>query len=160
MWASTSIAQIGIKQVYRQMDASLPKYLMRAVGCDVSFGTIFALNPCLVIVLVPLFTLLTTKRHPFFSILVGSFCIAIGSFVFMFGASFWIAVGFVIIVSVGESFAAPRMTEYSASIAPEGREGTYLALSHAPMFLGKILGGFSGVRPSYVCLCVFGRRYE
>ncbi len=115
----------------------------------------------------------------------------------------------VFIVSVGESFSAPRMTEYSATstvfrvhiymtifvirytttnlhiftttyfffslpqrahlhdhicfyftrphlhcdflcvssrpVAPEGREGTYLALSHAPMFLGKIMTGLSGV---------------
>jgi hypothetical protein len=61
---------IGIKQVHRQLDAMLPKYLMRSVGCDASFGTIFAINPFLVIATIPFATALASASHPVTSIQV------------------------------------------------------------------------------------------
>ena len=48
--------QLYIKQVTRHIEITLPKYLMRIVGCDASFGSIFALNNILVILFIPFAT--------------------------------------------------------------------------------------------------------
>jgi hypothetical protein len=52
------------------LDATLPKYLIRSVGCDAAFGSIFAINPFLVIFLVPITTALAAGSHPLSSIQV------------------------------------------------------------------------------------------
>ncbi len=46
---------------------------------------------------------------------------------------------------MGEAFWSPRLYEYTAMIAPKGREGTYMALASAPNFAAKLaVGGISG----------------
>eukprot|EP00455_Lapot_gusevi_P050860 TRINITY_DN7470_c0_g1_i6.p1 TRINITY_DN7470_c0_g1~~TRINITY_DN7470_c0_g1_i6.p1 ORF type:complete len:260 (-),score=30.66 TRINITY_DN7470_c0_g1_i6:91-870(-) len=144
---------IGVKQVFRHLDATLPKYMMRSLSCDVTFGTLYALNPLLVIIMVPIFTSWSSGTSCFHSILLGSALIASSVFVFIFGASYYTAIGYVFLLSLGESLSSPRLTEYSASIAPEGREGTYLSMSQAPLFAAKLLGGTSGYLLSEFCPC-------
>lgn len=147
-WRLTGLVTllIGVKQIHRLLDAALPKYLMRALGCDASFGTVFAINPFMLIALVPFTTALTARWHPLSSIQVGSWWIkclqsllafdvyvfllrfrsqigavlvSIAPFLFLAPASFGVAACFVALVSVGEAFVTPRVNEYSASIAPE-----------------------------------------
>jgi MFS family permease len=49
------------------------------------------------------------------------------------------------IVTVGEVLWSPKLYEYTAAIAPQGQEGTYLGLSMIPWFLAKTLVSiFSG----------------
>jgi hypothetical protein len=55
-----------------------------------------------------------------------------------FSTSLWACVMFVITLSVGESLWSPRLYDYTTSVALEGREGTYMALSSAPLFLAKL----------------------
>jgi hypothetical protein len=52
-----------------------------------------------------------------------------------FSTSLWAFVMFVITLSVEES---SRLYDYTTSVAVEGREGTYMALSSAPFFLAKL----------------------
>ena len=47
----------------------------------------------------------------------------------------------VIVLSVGESIWSPRLYEYSATIAPRGKEGTYLTLSSVPLFAAPLIAG-------------------
>lgn len=42
-----------------------------------------------------------------------------------------------IALSVGEVVWSPKLYEYTAAIAPEGQEGTYLGISMVPWFLAK-----------------------
>ena len=52
---------------------------------------------------------------------------------------------FIVILSIGEALWSPRLYEYTAMIAPKGREGTYMALASAPNFAAKLaVGGLSG----------------
>ena len=44
-----------------------------------------------------------------------------------------------IALSVGEVVWSPKLYEYTAAIAPEGQEGTYLGISMVPWFLAKTL---------------------
>jgi hypothetical protein len=51
----------------------------------------------------------------------------------------------VIIFTIGEAIWSPRLMQFTAELAPKGREGSYIALSYLPYFGGKlVLGPFSG----------------
>jgi len=59
---------------------------------------------------------------------------------------------YVVLLSIGEAFYSPRVYEYAAAIAPEGREASYGALSYVPLFLAKLLvGPFLGVLLAKYC---------
>ncbi len=48
---------------------------------------------------------------------------------------------FIVIFTIGEAIWSPRLMQFSAEIAPAGREGTYIALSYLPYFLAKMIAG-------------------
>ena len=48
---------------------------------------------------------------------------------------------FVVFLSIGEAFYAPRVYEYAAAIAPKGQEASYSALSYIPFLLAKLIVG-------------------
>ena len=53
---------------------------------------------------------------------------------------------FVFIFSVGEAIWSPKLYEYTAQIAPEGKTASYMSLSLIPMFAAKFFAGsLSGV---------------
>merc|ERR1712194_560823 len=59
---------------------------------------------------------------------------------------------FTFALSVGEAIWSPRLYDYAMSVAREGREGTYMALSSAPLFLAKLpVGVLSGVLLERYC---------
>lgn len=59
---------------------------------------------------------------------------------------------FIVFLSIGEAFWSPRLYEYTAMIAPKGREGTYMALASAPNFAAKLaVGGLSGTLLANLC---------
>jgi MFS family permease len=45
---------------------------------------------------------------------------------------------FIIVFTVGEALWSPRLMQFSAEIAPRGKEGAYISLAVLPYFLGKI----------------------
>jgi hypothetical protein len=50
-----------------------------------------------------------------------------------------------VLLSIGEVIWSPKLSEYTAAIAPEGQEGTYLGLSMLPWFAAKtVVSFFSG----------------
>ena len=58
----------------------------------------------------------------------------------------WISIFlFIVFLSLGEALWSPRLYEYSAAIAPEGQEASYMALSMLPYFVAKFtVGAVSG----------------
>jgi len=57
-----------------------------------------------------------------------------------------------VLLSVGEAIWSPRLNDYTVSVSEEGREGTYMALSSAPLFLAKLpVGILSGVLLQKFC---------
>jgi hypothetical protein len=58
----------------------------------------------------------------------------------------------IIIFSIGEVIWSPRLFEYTAAIAPVGREASYMGLSTLPMFFARMLEGpISGQLLSRYC---------
>ena len=116
--------------------------MVREFGDNVPKGTIYSINPALVILLVPVITAATTEKDPLLMIHHGSYISAASVFVLAISTSVWACVLFVIVLSIGEAVWSPRLYDYTMSVVQEGREGTYMALSSAPLFLAKLPVGF------------------
>jgi MFS family permease len=147
---------VGVRQVFRHMDATLPKYMLRTIGCDAAYGTVYSINPFMIIFLVPVVTAATLKVPLLDQILAGSWLSAFSVFFLTLPISPGLgSVLFVVFLSFGEALWSPRFYEYSTVVAPKGREGTYMALMGAPIFVTNLLvGGMSGSLLEKYCPCV------
>jgi dipeptide/tripeptide permease len=136
---------VGVRFVFRHLDATFPKYFVRELGEGALYGTVTSINPLMIIFLAPLLTPFVKKMKLFNAIFFGSMISALSVFFLTIEAAYWTAIAFVVMLSIGEAIWSPRLYEYTTIIAPKGREGTYTALSSAPMFLAKFaIGGLSG----------------
>lgn len=136
---------VGVRLVFRHLDATMPKYLVRQFGLDAPFGLVYSINPMLVIWLVPLVALFTRSVDSFKMILFGSFISALSPFWICVGPHYWTVIMFMVTLSVGEAVYSPRVYEYTMEVSGRGVEGLYSSLSSAPLFSVKLLvGGMSG----------------
>jgi len=136
------IITINVRMVFRHLDATLPKYSVRQFGDNFPKGAIYSINPAIIIFLVPLMTAATSKIDPLVSIHFGTYISATSVFCLALSNSVTASALFVVILSIGESIWSPRWYDYTMSMTTEGREGTYMALSSAPLFLAKMPVGF------------------
>ncbi|HPY14667.1 MAG TPA: MFS transporter [bacterium] len=59
---------------------------------------------------------------------------------------YWPLIFFILIFTIGEAIWSPRLMQFTAEIAPKGKEGTYIALSILPWFAAKFfVGPMSGL---------------
>jgi hypothetical protein len=145
-----------------------PTYAIRVLGPDFPVASIFgSLNPAMIIFLVPLISILSINVRSYTMLLWGT-AISAGSVFLCFlpesvalgiGDSwlgtwifdYWLEapvggqdpfvislVVFIIVFTVGEAIWSPRLMQFSAEIAPRGKEGAYIALAMLPYFLGKM----------------------
>jgi dipeptide/tripeptide permease len=169
-----------LRLVIVHMYYTYPKFGIRELGAGAPVGRLWAINPFVIIILVPLVGALTQKISAYRMVTMGGFIAASSVFIMAlptrwfqplangwFGdliAHRWLGVDggvnpyyvmiplFVLCFSVGESVYSPRLYEYAAVIAPKGQEASYTALSFLPFFLAKVLvGGFSGVMLQAFC---------
>lgn len=139
------IITLNVRMIFRHLDATWPKYMIREFGENVPKGTIYSINPAMIIILVPLVTAGTSKIDPLLMIHHGSYVSALSVFCLVISTSLWSSTAFVFLLSIGESIWSPRLYDYTMSVSKEGREGTYMALSAAPLFLAKLpVGVMSG----------------
>ena len=119
--------------------------MIREFGPDVPKGTIYAINPIMIIVLVPIISASTAHIDPLVMIHVGSYVSALSVFCLALSTTIWSSCVFMVLLSIGEAIWSPRLNDYTVSVSEEGREGTYMALSSAPLFLAKLpVGILSG----------------
>lgn len=133
---------LNVRMIFRHLDATLPKYMMREFGENVPKGTIYSINPALIIILVPIISAATTTVDPLTMIHFGVYISAASVFFLVASTSVWATICFVTVLSIGEAIWSPRLYDYTMSMCKEGREGTYMALSSAPLFLAKLPVGF------------------
>ncbi|CEM06978.1 unnamed protein product [Vitrella brassicaformis CCMP3155] len=148
-WRYCGLAAIfvGCRMNLRHMDATLPKYLTRMHGPDAPYDLIISLNPMLIVGLVPLATVFAEHiQWPITHFLqIGCFLSSVCPFALAVSTSYTAAVCSIVVLSLGEAMWSPKLYEYSVTVAPEGREGTFIALDTAPVFLSKLAtGGISG----------------
>jgi MFS family permease len=166
---------VFIKLVFYHFHYTFPKYGIRLLGEGVKVGNLYGiLNPVLIIFLVPIFAHLTKKIKSYKVLLLGTFISSISIFIAAIPGEYfyplintffgklvlndWLEINpskvdpvifsllfFILFFTIGEAIWSPRLFQYSAEIAPLGKEGTYLALSYLPYFLAKMIAGpFSG----------------
>ncbi|CDF38774.1 unnamed protein product [Chondrus crispus] len=136
---------VGVRLVFRHIDATMPKYMVRQFGPSAPFGLIYAINPFLIIFLVPIVGLVARKIDSFSMILAGSFVSAVSPFWLCFKQTYFSMVLFMVTLSIGEAVYSPRVYDYTMAVSAEGAEGLYSSLSSAPLFSVKlVVGGMSG----------------
>ena len=130
-----------VRMMFQHMHFTWPKYVTRMEGDAFPVGTVWSINSMMIIVLAPLGTALTRDRKPLEVLLVGAFISALSPFVLCFGSTMPYQLGMIFVLTVGEALWSPRLYEYNVSIAPRGREATYVSLAALPYFLAKFLVG-------------------
>ena len=143
---------LNVRMIFRHLDGTLPKYMMREFGENTPKGAVYSINPALIIILVPIITAATSSIDPLVMIHYGTYVSAVSVFFLVLSTSLPACVLFVITLSIGEAIWSPRLYDYTTAVAPEGREGTYMALSSAPLFLAKLpVGVLSGILLQKYC---------
>lgn len=143
---------LNVRMIFRHLDGTMPKYMTREFGENTPKGAIYSINPALIIVMVPIITAATSSVDPLVMIHYGTYVSALSVFFLVLSTSVPACILFVITLSIGEAIWSPRLYDYTTTIAPEGREGTYMALSSAPLFLAKLpVGMISGVLLQKYC---------
>jgi dipeptide/tripeptide permease len=135
------ILLMGVRIVYRHLDATFPKYMIREFGKDVMYGSIIAINPFLIVILIPVFAPLSYQFSAYAQITFGAFITSLSPFFLAYGPHLWSSIMFVVILSIGEALWSPRLYEYTIFITEKGREGIYMALASSPMFLATLITG-------------------
>ncbi len=130
-----------VKLVFQHYHATFPKYALRELGEDFPLGKFQSINPVLIIFLVPIATALTRKRGAFNTIVLGAIVTAASVFILCLPASMPVIIGAIVLLSIGEALWSPRVYEYTAIIAPRGKEASYMGLSALPFFFAKMIAG-------------------
>ena len=123
-----------------------------SIGLKEWMGKLYAINPIIIIFLVPVMTSVTAKMHAYKVILVGSF-VSAASVLFMgIGEGVVWIVLFQVFLSFGEALWSPRLYDYTANVAPPGRVTSYMAFSKVPMFFAKVAAGpITGILLANLC---------
>lgn len=158
-----------VRIVFQHMHYTLAPWADGELGYGSKFGTAWGVvNPFLIIVLTPLVGVFAARISSYRMIIVGTTICAAACFLLaMPGGTFaslvptglgdaakWILdldgdlaalyfnlLFFAVAFSIGEAIWSPRLYQYTATVAPKGREATYMGLSLLPLFLGKLAAG-------------------
>jgi MFS family permease len=159
---------VFVRLTFYVFHVMFPTYAIRVFGDDFPVASIFgSLNPAMIIFLVPLISVLTVKVRSYTMLILGTTISAASVFLCFIPERVAIAIGdtwlgtwifdywldapignqdpflvslvvFIIVFTVGEAIWSPRLMQFSAEIAPRGKEGAYISLAILPYFLGKI----------------------
>ncbi|OMJ88966.1 hypothetical protein SteCoe_8975 [Stentor coeruleus] len=135
---------VVIKALYNHMSMTLPLYMHRSIGEDAHFGYMLAIHKGVMVIFIPLLTSMIYFFSCYSLLMIGGFISALSVIPLLFEASYLSVTIFIVIVSIGESLYAPRLIDYALSIAPPGKEGTFISLASSPLALSMIIAGLSG----------------
>ncbi|MBN1825541.1 MAG: MFS transporter [Candidatus Eisenbacteria bacterium] len=132
---------IGVRACFLYLHLLWPKYWLRVIGPEAKIGVLQAINPFLVIfgliLLIPILNRFSVYKMLTFGGMISGlslFVLAVPSYGHM---TYVYSIIALVVLTVGEVIWSPRLNEYTAAIAPEGQEGTYLGLSMVPYFFAK-----------------------
>lgn len=134
-----------VRLIFQHAHLTWPKYTLREFGDDFPFAWYWSINPAMIIVLTPVVTALTRHMKPYPVIVAGALLSAVSVFAMAASTTVEASVVFIVTLSLGEALWSPRLYEYTATIAPRGRESSYMGLSEVPLFFAKpVVGWLSG----------------
>jgi MFS family permease len=140
---------LGVRAVYTYMYLLMPKYWERTIGPEAQIGVLNMINPIGIVIGLVLFIPLANRFKVFDLLVYGAMVSAVALFPLAvpwqtYGGDiaqshYTMAILCMVLLTVGEVLWSPKLYEYTAAIAPEGQEGTYLGFSMIPWFLAKTL---------------------
>ncbi len=162
---------VPVRLVFYHFHYTWPTYGIRVFGEGAKVGNIWGvLNPLMIVYLTPLIAVLTKKTRSYTMLVIGT-CLSVGSIVIAVMPPEWFdplmgtwlselifdrwlevpveeqvplylsLIIFIAVFTVGEAIWSPRLMQFTAEIAPGGKEGTYIALSYLPYFGAKLIVG-------------------
>ena len=93
---------INLKTIFRHLDATLPTYLVRSFGENVPKGTVYSINPFMIMFLTPLVAAMTTQYAHYDMIKYGGYLTALSPFFLAVDTSIPAAVAMIVFLSLGE----------------------------------------------------------
>lgn len=136
---------IPVQTLFAHNWLTLPYYLDRAfIGSVVSeyFEVFSNLNPILIFVFAPIIAALTAKANVYKMMILGTFVMAIPTFLLAAGPNMWILLSYILLMTIGEAMWQPRFLQWIAEIAPKGKTGAYMGIGQLPWFLTKVITSF------------------
>ena len=103
-----SILTVNLKSIFRHLDATLPKFVARAFGCSAPAGSIYAINPAMIMTLVPVVGAALAWLEPFDAIHYGGYISAGSPLAIVAAPTLGGTAGFVALLSIGEAVWSPR----------------------------------------------------
>ena len=136
---------IGVRAVFLYLHLLWPKYWLRVIGPEAKIGVLQAINPILVIfgliILIPILHRFNVYKMLTFGGMISGLCLFVLAIPSYGQMTYVYSIIALVILTIGEVIWSPRLNEYTAAIAPEGQEGTYLGLSMVPYFFAKTMVG-------------------
>ncbi len=162
---------VPVKLVFYHFHYTWPTYGIRIFGEGAPVGNVYGvLNPMMIVYLTPLMAVLTKSVRSYTMLVVGT-VISVGAVAIAIMPPEWFQplintwvgeliydrwlgipagewvplylplIAFIIVFTFGEAIWSPRLMQFTAEIAPGGKEGTYIALSYLPYFGAKLIAG-------------------
>lgn len=143
----------NIKMIWRHLDATLPKYMIRKFGVHVPYGSIISIEPAAIILSTPIITFFAENVESLPMVLLGVSVASLSPiFVVIFPNFIWSFCAFLILFGLSESVWSPRYYSLSVAWAKEGQEGVFAAFAFAPTFLAQLpVGALSGYLLTTFC---------
>ena len=118
-FAVLTLLLVNLHAIFRHLDATEPTYLLRCFGSNVPKGTLYSINPFMIIFLTPLVAMLTSGCNHFDMIKWGGYLTAASPLFPAISTSLWAVVAMNVLLSLGEAIWSPRLYDYVMTIAPE-----------------------------------------
>ena len=139
---------IPVQTLFAHVWLTVPYYLDRTFAGTIvgNYFEFFSnLNPILIFILAPLIAALTPRAKVYPMMILGTFVMAIPTFLLSFGPNTTLFLVYVLFMTIGEAMWQPRFLQWIAEIAPEGKTGAYMGIGQMPWFLTKVITGlYSG----------------
>jgi len=139
-----SFVIVGSKMVFSLLFFMIPKMITQESGANAPFGFYIAAAPLFIIFFLLFLTTVQANNEPYTLILIGTFIATLGPIPMFFGMNLITFVLFILIVSFAEALYAPMINVFTFSFTREGREGTFLTLTAAPIYFTMALTGIVG----------------
>lgn len=134
-------ALIPVQTLFAHNWLTIPLYTSRAFDGFVqsNFEFFVNLNPILIFILTPIVAALTTKKNTYTMMIIGTFVMAVPTFILALGPTFTNLMLYLVLMTIGEAMWQPRFLQWVAEIAPKNMTGIYMGIGQFPWFLTKII---------------------
>lgn len=133
----------------------MTNYVLRAYPKEVGdraewFGN--GVNPLIIVLGVPIITAMTRRMNMYRMMIIGTWVTVLPTFLLCLGERWELLLTYMILFSIGEALWQPRLYQFAAELAPEGRIAAYTAAANVPWLLAKfVTGWYAGWMMSIYC---------